>query len=396
MKSTLVVVLFIFLGLIISTASQAEQIVIWHQKERGSELLKTLLKPVEEQFGVSFVITYISTNDLKSALITSALNHRQPDIAFIPSDFFGEYKNFQPLSLPNSLVKSLPVDDEAWSLVQVNERSHGVPLFIGNHMLLYYNKSLVKEPASTWQALEAQRLDLAPGKKLIGWNYGELFWYLHLISAFDAYPTNQGKVTLDNKEHAKALYFYRNLSRTGFISSSCDYGCSLQRFLDEEFAYSLNGDWAYTDIKRQLGDKLGISSLPSIDGVEMKSYFSAIVMVFLGREANTQLTPVDLAILNTLVEQSAKVKLFEQLGLIPSDKKTRDKLNLGMNSDYKKITEVLNNAIPLASDEAMSAAWAGMRKGFDYFHASDVSSQRAVKLMQTVAQRELIRLQGKK
>ena len=353
-----------------------------------------MLKELEGKFEVRFAISYISTNDLKSALITSAMNNRQPDLVLIPSDFFGEHRSFRLTPISERLKSELPIDERAWTQSRVDGNYYGIPMYIGNHLLMFYNKSIVQTPAKTWQQLKAQSVQLSHGQRLIGWNYRELFWFIHIISAFDAYPVSQSGVTLNTAEFARALAFYGDLSRNGTISADCNYTCSSQRFIDGEFAYALNGDWAYTELKAGLGSKLGIAPLLSIDGKQIKSYYSTINLVFPGRQKAQQLSTLERAVLKTLLTEQNQMIMFEKLGLLPTTRRVREKIDLSVDPEYKEVINTLEGAIPLPSSKAMTAAWAGMRKGLDYYLSNDVSAQRTCSLMQKVAQRELRRLEG--
>ena len=380
------------IGLVISLELEAKQVTIWHQKERATPIIQEVLKPLEQRFDVEFSVHYFATNDLKTALISSAYNGKQPNVVLIPSDFFGEYKSFGLLPIPDPLRAKLPTDNVTWQQSRIDQRFYGIPLYIGNHMLLYYNKSVIKAPASSWQQLIAQKSQLMHGQKLIGWNYKELFWFVHFASAFNAFPVTKGDVSLDTKEFASALTFYRNLSLTGLIPSTCDYGCSSKRFINGEFAYSLNGDWAFRELKDALGQQLGIAPLPNIDGNPMKSYYSTLNLAFPGRTEHAEFSQLDLAIINKFFERQNQIVMFEQLGLLPTTPATRKSLEV--SEDYKQVLQTLELAIPLPSSSAMTAAWAGMRKGLDYFLAQDVSPKQASSIMQKVADRELARLEG--
>ena len=379
------------LGFVVSSALQAKQITIWHQKEKATTFIQEILKPLEQQFGAEFSIHYIATNDLKAALITSAVNGKPPDLVLIPSDFFGDYRNFSLMAVPEKLKSSLSIDEDAWRQSKIDNNYFGVPLYIGNHMLLYYNKTIIEEPAHSWQQLVAQTSSLSPAQQLIGLNYKELFWFVHLASAFDAYPVTEGRLSLNTEEFTHALTFYRNLSRSGMISPNCDYSCSSKRFIGGEFAYALNGDWAYREIKQAMGEELGIAPLPRIKGTRIKSYFSTLNLAFPGYTEQAVLSPLEMAIIDRFFDQQNQIIMFEQLGLLPTTQRTRALLNV--SEDYKQVLDTLGQAIPLPSSRAMTAAWAGMRKGLDYFLAHDISPQRASEIMQTVAERELLRLE---
>lgn len=375
-------------------AAQENTLTVWHQKENASELIHNILQPVAEKHKRELKVVYLATNELKSGLITSIVNNSAPDVALIPSDFFGESKNYRPAAIPNNVQKQYALANQYWQLTQVDGEVLGVPLFVGNHMVMYYNKSLVDQPATSLDGMLEQQKSLPEDVSLIGWNYGELYWFIHFMTVFNAYPIVNGEVKLDTPEMAAALKYYRSLSLNEVVSDECDYTCAFGQFGDGKFAYVLNGDWAYRGLKDLLGGNLGISLLPAVGDTAMQSYFSAVALMYPGRGKDAELSKIDLDVLNALNSYDAQMKMFAQFGLIPANARHRKQLFAQAGADYQPIIESLDNANPLPSNAAMSAVWVGLRKGFDYYHGTNVDAQRAVQIMQTVANRELVRLEA--
>ena len=371
-----------------SAQSTTDQIVVWHQKDGASPLLESILRPVAEKHNQSISVTYIATNELKSALIKAVTNGIEPDLAIIPSDFFGEAKNFRPAQIPQSMQQLANLPDSTWQLARINDRVHGIPLFVGNAMMLYYNKRMIESPATSWEALVKQGSGLPESIKTVGWNYGELFWFVHFMTAFDAYPVTQNTVQLNTPQMQKALTFYRQLPADNVIDINCDYSCAAQRFTEGQFAYAINGDWAYPELKAQMGDSLGVTTLPSIDGTPMKSYYSAVTLVFPGKRKGFAPTDVLMELTQALLSEQAQLKLYSHHHLVPANPEIRAKIT-STDADIAMLLAILDSAIPISSGPEMAAAWAGMRKGMDYFNARNVEAPRATMLMQRVAERQL-------
>lgn len=368
---------------------------VWHQKENGNDVIQRILAPVAERNGQQLKVIYLSTNELKSGLITSVINNTAPDVALIPSDFFGEAKTFKPASIPLNVQTRYSLPAQYWDLAKVNDQVIGVPLFVGNHMLMYYNKKAVPRPASSIKEIRRHNTGLPEGFSLIGWNYGELYWFIHFMTAFNAYPIVDGQISLNTAEMQKSLKYYRELSLTNFVSDQCDYTCAYEQFGDGKFAYSINGAWAFRGLKEMLGDDLGIAVLPTVEGSPMQSYFTSVALMYPGREKGSSLSQVDIEVLDALNDYEAQLMLFNELGLISANSEHRRRQISEAGQDYLPIINALENAIPLPSTAAMSSVWVGMRKGFDFYHGTDVDEGRAVQIMQTVADRELTRLQSK-
>jgi hypothetical protein len=94
-----------------------------------------------------------------------------------------------------------------------------------------------------------------------------------------------------------------------------------------------------------------------------------------------------------LVSNRAQSLLFEATGMLPAIRHLRNPVLQSESSDFVTIANVIENGIKLPSTPAMSATWAGLRKGFDYYHSNDVSETQATIIMQRVSERQLSKLQ---
>jgi maltose-binding protein MalE len=277
-----------FISYCVSWNVRAEQIVVWHQKSGATPFLEEMLAPVAEAYSMELSVTYIATVDLKTALIKSVINKNSPNIALIPADFFGEYQTLKLQPITQTLKNRVKLDDQTWSLATVDNVVYGIPLTVGNRLLMYFNKKHVKKPLNDWQSFIDQSKNLPSGKHLIGWNYNELYWFINFIPMFGESPIKLGKIHLDQPSVAKALKFYKGLTETNVIDRACEYACSMERFEQGDFSYIINGDWAYKKLKDKMGDSLGITALPNYKGVPMKSFYSALAIIFPGVQQSEQ------------------------------------------------------------------------------------------------------------
>jgi maltose-binding protein MalE len=393
MKNILWALLFYFIVPITTSMCFAEQIVVWHQKDGATPLLEKLLTPVADAYSADLSVTYISTTDLKTALIKSVLNKSEPNLALIPSDFFGEYATLKLSPVSELMKQKAQVEGKLWDFVKVNDVEYGIPLAVGNHLVMYYNKNLVEEPIDNWQQLIELSQTEDKTKQMIGWNYSELLWFINFIPLFGGMPVETNSITLNQPSVSDALEFYTKLARANVVDNRCAYECSFQRFIDGDFAYTINGDWAFKAFKAELGDALGVKSLPEHNGRPMKSFYSAIAMIFPGNQRSTSENEINQKLAEALMSQRAQKLLFETTGLLPADKNLRNQLLEKEDNEYEVIIDSIDNGLMLPSTPQMSAAWAGLRKGFDYFSSNDVKSERATRIMQQVAERQLATLQ---
>ena len=361
-----------------------------HQKEQAAKFIKQELEHLADRMGFEVQITYMPTNDLKSALIKSIIQKIPPDIVLAPADFIS-YR--QQLALSKINLEEFDIGDiskQSWQTVSSHNKIYGIPLIVGNNLLFYYNKKYVTSPATTWQEIQHQNINF---KKImvnpIGWNYREVYYFLPFLSAFDALPIKNNTPIFNNKNMKAAMTFYKALSTSGMINLNCDYDCSFKKFIQGKYVYSINGDWAYSELKKALGDNLGLTKLPSIQGKPMKSYMSSISWIFPKNSLQGHHSEHIKSIVTLSLSENFQYQLYKQFNLTPAIQKVQDKIKQSEKSDYALILQLLQHSVVIAPEPALSAVWLSLQKGFDYFLSANVNPDKVVKIMQKSALREL-------
>jgi maltose-binding protein MalE len=128
---------------------------------------------------------------------------------------------------------------------------------------LYYNRDLAADqlPVET-----ADLLALAQSAPALGTGlYANLY---HVWWGFPAYSAqlfdSEGRVILDqNSGAAEFLTWMKALSDTPGSFVDDDYGMLLDRFKKGEFAFFVDGPWAFADLRAALGDALAAMPLPA-------------------------------------------------------------------------------------------------------------------------------------
>jgi multiple sugar transport system substrate-binding protein len=164
------------------------------------------------------------------------------------------------------VVKTAIYKDKLWA----------VP-YTSNAGLLYYRTDLVDKPPRTWAELRDQAREITK-KHAIGGYAGQFLAYEGLTVNFSEAVQSAGgqilshdgtEVTLDPAEGATALTFLLQGLREGWIpkrSLTFKEEESRLAFQDGQLAFARNWPHAYGPAKAKLGDKLGVTRLPGLDG----------------------------------------------------------------------------------------------------------------------------------
>ncbi len=162
------------------------------------------------------------------------------------------------------------------AITRIGGQTFGIPLQVGNHLLLYYNKKMVREAPKTFaelvtiaRALAAQN---AQDDQFVPFAYYQFdpFWVFPIAHAFGAAEFDpDGKTPLLNTEGwVKAYQFLYDLKFKEKIEPDrCDYDCADAGFKAGHIAMILNVDQAlYGDdgYIKVLGNDLGVTPLPAV------------------------------------------------------------------------------------------------------------------------------------
>ncbi|MGP3954514.1 ABC transporter substrate-binding protein [Nonomuraea sp. 3N208] len=149
--------------------------------------------------------------------------------------------------------------------------------YTSNAGLLYYRTDLVKKPPRTWAELRDQSREIRKKHDIEGYA-GQFLAYEGLTVNFSEAVQSAGgqilsrdgtEVTFDAAKGEIALDFLLQGLREGWIpKASLNYKEEESRlaFQEGELAFARNWPHAYGPAKAKLGDKLGVTRLPGLNG----------------------------------------------------------------------------------------------------------------------------------
>lgn len=338
----------------------------------------------EDKLGFEVEVARINNTDMKVEVLTRIDSRSLPDAVIMPADMLGLSKA-QFSTIPMDWLSN-DIPESSRDLAKVNGEIKGIPIIAGNHLVLYYNKKYISQPATSWQDLIRQQKELS-NVELIGWPYNEAFWILPFLSAFDALPYVNGEIRLDQAGTQEAFQFLARLKQQNLVDATCNYDCTQGKFLSGRLAYTINGSWAFGNFVDELGGDLGVTTLPSIDGKVMRPYKSAHVLAFPnnGVSGNKQQQLRRLAAL--LQSQQLQRQLWEEKRALPTNVKTLNDVLDDSNKNIKQFIEQLSTSEPMPNDEVMAIVWEAIIIGFNRFDGNAMSISQTTSYMQYIAEK---------
>ncbi|MBU2882628.1 extracellular solute-binding protein [Psychrosphaera sp. B3R10] len=349
--------------------------------------LTSMFNRFSKQTGTQIRIATLGSEDLKVELLQRAGENMLPDAIVVPADYIGlEEIKYSPIPA------SLNHPDTNKSLInglRLDGRQVAIPIIAGNHLVLYFNKTHIADPAKEWRELIEQRSILTTGTSLIGWSYNEMYWFLPFLTAFGEPPLVNQKIQLNTQGMKNALSYYWSFSQQNVVDEKCDYQCTFDRFSDGNMAYMINGVWASGKLIKNMGDNVGIAELPHIENKIMRPYYSAYVIAF----PNNSLSSNKAAILKKLAmffqSHETQTLLWSEIHALPVNQVVSKEIYNNANSNEKAIFKQLEHAIPLPTTREMAIAWAAMGKGIGRYRAGILDLEQVSDYMQHVADKSL-------
>lgn len=378
------VIVFIFTLCLFSSLSYAADIkfVFTHESKRFEQLIEKFAE--KEKIKIEKV--WSAQGDLRVNLLELIEKGDAPDVVLIPSDHIGLHHLMNYSEIESSL--------------RINERRHapqnkltelkkyGVPVIQGNHLMLYYNKQLVKKPAENWRMLAEQQKSLGL-PAIVSWSYEEMYWLAPFVGAYGGQLMSNGNISLATPAMAKALNFYKKLKDDGLVKAACAYECSKSAFLSGEVPYTINGDWALKEFEQKFGQQLGIAVLPLIENeTRPTSFYATHDLAFPNDSLNGEKREALLKLLAYFQSAEAQEWIWEEMRVLPVEKSTLDKVSTGANELEQQMILALEDAVAMPENSNMSIVWSALRKGFLRHQAGVMNAEDSAKLMQRIADKQ--------
>lgn len=381
-------VLVLILSLGISTiAHSANSLVFWNSQQ-SSDVVSSIVKGFVKKTGTPVDVNWIIHSDYRSSLLRHSFDGDLPDVALVPGDFLSMRAELKLSPIPSAALDRAILPN-ALAAGEYEGVVLGAPVVWGNHLMLYYNRDLIKVPATSFSELEAQAADLrAKGVKPLGMNFGEMYWLVPFLGAYGGWPLDkQGGITLNTKPMEQALDFYYGLVKKKLTDKQCRNDCTYERFVSGEFAYNMTGDWNYKDLKEKMGDKLGVTVLPTIDSKPMVPMFSSYVLIFPNDGLNGPKKAALLKFLKYMQSAETQKRWAIEGKLFPVNEKIFKEVTDKADDNMKASLQQLKQARAMPNERNMAFAWEGMAKGFSGRYNGRVTSEEASILMQAHALR---------
>jgi arabinogalactan oligomer/maltooligosaccharide transport system substrate-binding protein len=365
--------------------------VVWEQEDAQVapyiDSVFDAFKKLPENAGVQIVRTHYQTEDLRQQFQSASLAGVPPDLLLGPSDTAGLYAVsgfiipldglFDFTRFNAQVVEAITLDGHVW----------GVPVSNGNHLMLFFNKKLVKTAPRTTGEMFSYCANGAKKDKLescIAFDTGEPFWLMPWLGAFGGWPMDGKKPTLDTKPMRDALNFYLDLKyNKKYVPMECDYNCMDSLFKENKAAFIINGDWAISGYQKHFGKDFGIGLIPELSSTGRWPTPMVSGKYFM---VSAGVKPEKMALLERLLNfytsRDNQIKQFQVLTRLPALKAAASAKEITSDPVARvSMAEILKGRpMPMATE--MRAVWDSARNYMGLATSRKMDVDTAVKRMQ--------------
>jgi maltose-binding protein MalE len=415
-------ILVLALSLIFSVGAAAQQdldkkeltekvtLKLWEADEEriDTEILDPLIKKFENKFpNVTVKRTHAgSVEDLRQNTQTAYMGGQGPDVVLSPFDHIGPFSIMglaQPLDDLMSQDMKDKYIDAALPGMSLRGETYGVPVTMGNHLMLMYNKNIVDQAPETWSELievaKANTID-EDGDGLVdkyglAYNLNEPFWWAAFHGGFGGWvfdeeynPTLNTEATVDSLEFVHSLKFEHEI-----VPKESDYDLMDSLFKEGNVAFIINGDWSIEGYKSAKNVDLGVAPIPRFEktgkyGQPMTSGKGFFVMSGLAEQKQ-------IAAINFIdfMTSTAAQELYVENNFLPSNDQAYGLPQIQNDPIMKGSAEQLRNGKAMPVVPEMRGIWDAVRPALQSVMSDDLAPEAAAEQMQQEAEENIKSMQ---
>ena len=383
------------------------ELVIWEQKDPVEQVVlnRQLDAYMASHPGVTVSMVHFETDLLHSQFQTATLAGGGPDLVYGPSDKIGPYSVMKLIMpLEDTFGAALFGLYEKSALATLDGHIYAVPDQIGNHLMLIYNKAMVKsEPKDTGEWIEMCKSltiddngDGMPERYGVVFNSVEPFWLVPFLGGFGGWVMDKNyNPTLDTPEMAKALAFMADLrNRHKILPKECNYELSDTMFKKGQAAFIINGPWslkAYIEV----GMDIGVMAIPML---RETGKYPAPMVSSKGYSISVNVKDEKLSLVKDLLvyltSEKIQKEITSELKILPALSSLYNDEELLTDPILRGSMEQARHGQPMPVVPEMRAIWDAMRPFYQSVMGGKLDPAEAAKDMQEKAVRKIAEMKG--
>ena len=354
-----------FLLLFLPSLISAQEIQVWSGIEYST--VAEINERFQEETGNTLAIREFDVNNIRSELLLAKQTGiTVPDVIWVPSDFLGLHDYFDLAKIPPSWIEEKSIEPKALELVTVDGAIYGVPLGLGNHLVLYVNTKLTDDIQPTWETLLEKAKQ---GENALAMQYPNMYFLMSFVPMFsDRRP--EPLTDIDVSALAAALKFYGALPEKGVVHDEVSQEQARAQFIQGKVPYLIDGDWALGELKQHFSTELKISSLPTYNNHHMHSLSGGKVLAFNAEAMANSDKRKAMRTLATIVQNPEFIEdVIINQNLISTNRSINRKWYDANSTYYSELYKELTPAYAMPSTVEMAVTWEALIRGYKRYRS---------------------------
>ncbi|MDK9771624.1 extracellular solute-binding protein [Vibrio sp. B181a] len=343
----------------------AQEIQVWSGIEYST--VAEINERFQEETGNTLAIREFDVNNIRSELLLAKQTGiTVPDVIWVPSDFLGLHDYFDLAKIPPSWIEEKSIEPKALELVTVDGAIYGVPLGLGNHLVLYVNTKLTDDIQPTWETLLEKAKQ---GENALAMQYPNMYFLMSFVPMFsDRRP--EPLTDIDVSALAAALKFYGALPEKGLVHDEVSQEQARAQFIQGKVPYLIDGDWALGELKQHFSAELKISSLPTYNNHHMHSLSGGKVLAFNAEAMANSDKRKAMRTLATIVQNPEFIEdVIINQNLISTNRSINRKWYDANSTYYSELYKELTPAYAMPSTVEMAVTWEALIRGYKRYRS---------------------------
>lgn len=359
---------------------------------------------------LSIEIVSYGVEDLRQNFQAAAFAGQGPDLLWTVSDHAGPF-------VAMDIIK--PMDEifdaeflagfvrPGLEVVELEGKTWGVPISVGNHLMLLYNKKLLPEaPQNTDEMIKvAKELtidfdnDGMPDQYGLVYNLNEPFFFAPWLGGFGGWPLDGVTPTLNTPAMVGALQFVQDLKFVHkVVPVECDYDAADSLFKEGKAAMLVNGDWSISEYQSpevKANVDLGIARIPLISETGLwPAPMTSGIYFMVPEYIDEEKVAVVKEYIEFISSDEVQIHFLEKHMRLPATTTALDHPSIATDPLLKGSADQMVVGKPMPTVPEMRAAWDAIRPNQEAVMAGMMTPEAAAKAMQEAAEK-LIREMNK-
>lgn len=341
-----------------------KEITIWHEfdgpGDTSIEVLEEICQLYSERHDCKIIPEVMGIAELGARLCSVSATGEGAQMALVPSDMTS-YRKLGAYSPVTEDVHRGIISEASLATMQFEDQQYGVPILLGNHLVLYYNKEIYGEAPQSWEDIEAQaeellKNDITP----FGADLSQAYVFIPFLTAFGGWPLKDNRPHLLTEEAQQAFQFVVEQSAAGRIISLDGATELLEQFIAGKIGAIISGEWIFNHLSRNMEGRLAVGRLPSIHGNPSVSMSSSIGLVFPNHSLTSELSDDIKSFVRFMLSEECQLLWANRVQRIPANQLILEKLEIISTPNKREMLSLLKECRSMPVSPLMITIWVSL------------------------------------